>query len=135
MVEVPAWALGAAGMFATCLLAVLGYLLRSMLSSIQKQGEQMAAAIKVQGDEFRRVLNDIRAELSDVDKRFLKEQLAQGSRFVDRESWTRDYVTLTQRIDGLHKRVDRVERDMLAVQAGRPLRPRKDSGTFEPPKG
>lgn len=123
MVEVPLWAIAAFGTFTTCLLAIVGYLLRSVISSIQEQGKQVATQLAA-----------ISAELASVDKRFLQEQLAQTQRFVDKEGWTRDYVTLTNRIDGLHRRMDRVEREVVVMGGSRrPMRSRSDPG-FEPPK-
>jgi hypothetical protein len=98
--EVPMWAIAVFGTGATFLVGIVGFFMKSTLANLTKRAD----AAEVEGQK-------IRAELAAVDKRFLEEQLAQTKAFVDKEGFTRDYVTLTQRIDGLHKRVDRVERE------------------------
>ena len=113
--EVPLWAVAVFGTGATFLVGIIGFFMKSTLASLAKRAD--ASELEAR---------KIRAELSVVDKRFLEEQLAQTKAFVDKEGFTRDYVTLTGRIDGLHKRVDRVER------TPDPRQPRKRPDTDPP---
>ena len=115
--EVPLWATAVLGTCVTFLIGIVGFFVRSTLASLTKRADD---------SEFE--ARKIRFELAAVDKRFIEEQLAQSKQFVDKEGFTRDYVTLTQRIDGLHKRVDRIERDTAD-----PHRPRKRMDT-DPPR-
>jgi hypothetical protein len=130
--EVPVWAIAAFGVFTTALLAILGYLIRSMVGDIQEQGDETRKALEGLSDELKSSDRRVAEELARIDKRFVEEQLAQARMFVDREAWTRDYVTITSRIDGLHKRLDRLDRDPLTP---RPRRLRRDDTDSEPPSG
>lgn len=141
-VQLPAWAIAAFGIFTSALLAILGYLLRSMIGSITKQGEETKKALEKQGQETKDAIEELSEaskrnerkvsdDLARIDKRFVEEQLAQSRQYVDREGWTRDYVTLSQRIDGLHRRVDRVEREAPTTSYRRP-KPSRAADTDPP---
>jgi len=130
--EVPVWAIAAFGIFTSALLAILGYLIRSMVGDIQEQGDETRKALEDLSTELKTSDRRVAEELARIDKRFVEEQLAQSRMFVDREVWTRDYVTLTSRIDGLHKRLDRLDRETPTAQ-GRRLR-RNDTDS-DPPSG
>jgi hypothetical protein len=135
--EVPVWAIAAFGVFTTALLAILGYLIRSIVGDIQQQGDETREALKGLSDELKSSDRRVGEELARIDKRFVEEQLAQSRMFVDREVWTRDYVTLTSRLDGLHKRFDRMERDRFDREppTAQMRRPRRNDTDSEPPDG
>jgi hypothetical protein len=135
--EVPVWAIAAFGVFTSALLAILGYLIRSMVGDIQAQGDETRKALEGLSTELKTADRRVADELARIDKRFVEEQLAQTRMFVDREVWTRDYVTLTSRIDGLHKRLDRHERDRLDREpvTAQTRRPRRNDSDSDPPLG
>lgn len=117
MVEVPVWAMAAFGVFSLTQLIVILYLLRSMLKSIERNGDESKLRMKeveTQVDELARKVGTgdrrLDEECTRVDKKFLEVQLANTRMYVDREIWTRDYVTMSQRITSLHQRIDRMGR-------------------------
>ena len=102
MVEIPTWALIAFTIFTVAMLVVVGYLLRQTLKTLEGQRTDADARIadldrKIEALEKSTGSLDKRLgdEVSRIDRRFLEEQLALVRKFVDREVWTRDYVTLS----------------------------------------
>lgn len=117
MVEIPTWALIAFTIFTVAMLVVVGYLLRQTLKTLERQradADARIADLNRKVEELEKSTGSLDKRLADevsrIDRRFLEEQLALVRKFVDREVWTRDYVTLSQRMDGLHKRIDRIDR-------------------------
>ena len=106
--EIPVSVIALAGMLATMLVGIIGYLLRGMISSTQKKHDELDAKIDAH-DRF----------FAQIDKRFVEEELAFSKAYIDKESWTRDYVTLTHRVDALHKRCDRIESRIRDDATGR----------------
>lgn len=102
--QVPLWAIGT---IVTVLVTIIGGLLKLLWSTTQKK----------QDAQDERLLALERGATA-TDKRFLEVELANTRAFVGVEAWSRDYVTLTQRVDGLHKRVDRIERPRAKSDAG-----------------
>ena len=135
MVEVPVWALIAFGIFTLTQLLTVAFLLRSVVRAIERNDEDSREKMSEQGrklEEQAKKMEQLAQELetkvvdigkrvdaggrhveeecSRIDKRFLEVQLANARMFVEREMWTRDYVTMSQRINGLHQRIDRFGR-------------------------
>ena len=109
--EIPVWFLAFAGTLLTCVIAVLGYLLRDAHATMRKEIGSLKGMLEKQAEAMMSTTLSIAAMKSDLERRLVEERLAHTQQFVDKESSTRDYVTMTNRIDGLHKRVDRLERN------------------------
>lgn len=109
--EVPIWFLAVAGTVMTCVIGVLGYLLRDAHATMRKEISSLKELLEKQSTAMMDTTLAIAAMKSDLERRLVEERLAHTQQFVDKESSTRDYVTMTNRIDGLHKRVDRLERN------------------------
>jgi len=107
MVEIPAWLATVAGSVFLILLAVVGYLVKLVVSVMHGRLGLQDAKI----DGFDGKLDDIKESLGHMDRRFVEVELSVTRQFVDKESHTRDYITLTGRVDAVHKRVDRIERE------------------------
>ena len=79
------------------LLATIGYLIRFVVATNQRKNEEQDNRI-----------SDLEKKFSEADRRFVEAERDSMRNFVDRETWTRDYVTLTNRIDAAFKRLDRI---------------------------
>lgn len=98
---VPPWAIAVVGTLFTVLLTIVGFLVKMVWASTQKKHTELDKKIeKLEGAQ------------AATDKRFLEQELAFSRQFVDQESWTRDYITVSNRLDGMHKKIDRVERSV-----------------------
>lgn len=109
--EVPIWFLAVAGTVMTCIIAVLGYLLRDAHATMRKEIGSLKELLERQSDRMIALEKLVATNALDTERRLVEEKLSQTQQFVDKESFTRDYVTMTNRIDGLHKRLDRLERN------------------------
>lgn len=106
MLSVPAWLATAVGSLILLLLGVIGYLVRLVVSTSQERLDTQDT--KISGLYGK--LDDIKSSLLAIDRRFVEAELIATKQFVDKETYTRDYITMTGRVDAVHKRVDRIER-------------------------
>lgn len=106
MLEIPAWLATAFGWLIAVLVTVIGYLIRFIASTSKGRFDAQEAEIKGLHDK----LDKIGIGLIQIDRRFVEAELMATRQFVDKESYTRDYITMVGKVDTVHKRVDRFER-------------------------
>ena len=107
MIEIPTWLATVGGSIFLLLLAVTGYLVRLV---VQVNNDRLGAQDhEISG--LRRKLDGIQSSLSSIDRRFVEVELMATKQFIDKETHTRDYITLSGKVDAVHKRVDRIERE------------------------
>lgn len=99
MIELPTWMVGTVGGLVATLLAVIGYLIRSMMTR---------SDLRLARHSDR--LDAVEREQAQVDKKFVEAELKTTEKFVAEEAFTRDYVTLRGQLETLHKRIDDFER-------------------------
>jgi len=99
MLEIPVWILTAIWGLIAVLLATIGYLIRFVINTNQKKNDEQDAQIQA-----------LQKASAAVDKKFVEAELLATKEFVDKEMWTRDYVTLTNRLDAVFKKIDRMEK-------------------------
>ena len=97
MMEMPTWMLTSVWGLIAVLLATIGYLIRFVISTNQRKNDEQDVRISA-----------LEKKLSEADRRFVQAELDSVKQFVDRETWTRDYVTLTNRLDAAFKKLDRL---------------------------
>lgn len=97
MMEIPLWMLTAVWGLIGVLLATIGYLIRFVITTNQRKNDEQDSRIAALEKKF-----------SEADRKFVQAELDSVKQFVDRETWTRDYVTLTNRLDAAFKKLDRL---------------------------
>jgi len=107
MVEIPAWLAAAAGGIIGILVATIGYLIQVLVSTTQ---QKLSAQDEKVGAVYGK-LDEIRSDLRNFDRRFVEIELMATKQFVDKETYTRDWIVMTGKIDAVHKRMDHAERD------------------------
>jgi len=98
MLQISAWMLTAIGGIIAILMATIGYLIRVVIATSQKKNEEQDGRI-----------GELAKKISEIDRKIVESERDSMKQFVDRETWTRDYVTLTNRIDAMFKKLDRIE--------------------------
>jgi hypothetical protein len=97
MLQIPTWILTALWGLIAILLATIGYLIRFVLSANQRKNEEQ---------DYR--IGQLEKKFSEADRKFVETERDSIKQFVDRETWTRDYVTITARVDAVFKKLDRM---------------------------
>lgn len=95
--DIPTWMLTAVWGLIGVLLATIGYLIRFVIATNQRKNDEQDARIAALERKF-----------SEADRKFVQAELDSVKQFVDKEGWTRDYVTLTNRLDAAFKKLDRL---------------------------
>jgi len=107
MIEIPLWLISAVGGIVAILVASIGFLIQTLVSSTNTK--LVAQDDKVGGLDEK--LDEIRSDLRSFDRRFVEIELMATKQFVDKETYTRDWIGMSAKIDAVHKRVDNLDRD------------------------
>jgi len=106
MIEIPLWLVSAVGGIVAILVASIGFLIQTLVSGTNSK--LIAQDDKVGGLDEK--LDGIRSDLRNFDRRFVEIELMATRAFVDKETYTRDWIGMSAKIDAVHKRVDNIDR-------------------------
>lgn len=109
--EAPVVAVAIVGTLMTGVIAVFGYLLRNAYEGLRAETKTAVEKIESLDKKVTRLEVSIATGNAEMETRFAQAELRQTQQFLDKETATRDYIGMTTRIDGLHKRVDKIERE------------------------
>jgi NADH:ubiquinone oxidoreductase subunit 6 (subunit J) len=108
MLQIPIWILTAIGGLILVLVGTVGYLIRFVISTNEKKNEEQDERLRELRGEVRTLNNTFHETWGTVTTRFAEAERDAVKQFVGNEQWTREYVTLTNRIDAAFKKLDRV---------------------------